>query len=229
MKQNIGTTERVISALAGAGLVALALKKSGTKGKIVSGVTGGLLGARAATGFCPAKAAATEVSDSFTGHPIRVEKRAVINAPVEQVYAFWNNVENFPKFMTTLDSVVKMTEERSHWVSKAPFGTKVEWDAETTKNVPNDVIAWESVAGDVENRGEVRFKRVGHKTRIKVRIEYTPPGGKVGETVAWLFGEDPKSQLEKYIKQVKTLLEGHDRSIEQIKQGSFGETRTASA
>lgn len=227
MKQNIGRTERIISGVASAGLVALALKQSNRTGQILTGLTGGLLGFRAATGYCFGKAGVEGVGESLKARTIRVEKRAVINAPVEQVYEFWSNFENFPKFMNTLDTVVKMSDTRSHWVSKAPLGTKVEWDAETVKNVPNDVIAWRSVTGDVENKGEVRFKRVGPKTRIKVRIEYTPPGGKVGETVAWLFGEDPKSQLEQYLAKLKQLLEGHDRSVEQIRQGSYGELRTA--
>lgn len=227
MKRNLGTTERVLSAVAGASLVGLAFKQPSPKGKILTGVAGGLLGARAATGFCAMKAGVTSAAGTFKEQTIRVEKRAVINAPIEQVYEFWNNVENFPKFMSNLQSVVKMSDTRSHWISSAPLGTTVEWDAETTKNVPNDVIAWHSVTGDVPNEGSVRFKRVGPKTRIKVRIEYTPPAGKVGGTVAWLFGEDPKSQLEEYISKLKQILEGVEYTPEQIRAGALPELRTA--
>ncbi len=223
MNQNLGKTERVISGIAAAGLAALALKKSSTSGRIAAGLASGALAARAATGFCAVKGAVEEIRDTS---PIRVEKQTVINAPIEAVYEFWNNVENFPKFMNHIQSVVKMTNTRSHWVSDGPLGTKVEWDSELVKNVPNDVIEWRSLVGDVEHTGTVRFKRVGPKTRIKVRIEYTPPAGKVGAAVARIFGEDPRSQLEEYLKKAKQMLDGNP-SVEQIRRGAFPELQSA--
>jgi uncharacterized membrane protein len=223
MQQNLGTTERVISGIAAAGLAALALKKLPLAGRIAAGVAGGALATRAATGYCAVKDSVGQLRD---GSPIRVEKQTVINAPIEQVYEFWNNVENFPKFMSHLQSVVRMSDTRSHWVSDGPLGTKVEWDAELTKNVPNDVIAWRSMTGDVEHTGTVRFKRVGPRTRVKVRIEYTPPAGKVGAAVARVFGDDPRSQLEEYLKKAKQILD-HNPSIEQIRKGAFPEVQSA--
>ena len=219
MQHNLGTTERVISGIAAAGLAALAIKKTSLPRRIAAGIAGGALAARAATGYCAVKGAVEDIRDAS---PIRVQKQTVINAPIETVYEFWNNVENFPKFMSHLQTVVKMTETRSHWVSDGPLGTKVEWDAEVVKNVPNDVISWRSTSGDVEHTGTVRFKRVGPKTRIKVRIEYAPPAGKVGAAVARVFGEDPRSQLEEYLKKAKQLLD-HNPSVEQIRKGAFPE------
>jgi uncharacterized membrane protein len=223
MERNLGTKERVITGAAAAGLAALAFKKMPLAGRVAAGVASGALVARAATGKCAVKAG---VNDLREGKPVRVEKQTVINAPIEQVYEFWNNVENFPKFMSHLQSVVKMSDTRSHWVSDAPLGTKVEWDAETIKNVPNDVIAWRSVEGDIEHTGTVRFKRVGAKTRIKVRIEYTPPAGKIGATVARVFGDDPRTQLEEYLKKAKQILD-RNPSVEQIRKGAFPELQSA--
>src|SRR5262245_1192510 len=138
MEQNLGTTERVVTGIAAAGLAALAFKKMSLGRRIAAGVSGGVLATRAATGYCPIKAGVGGLRDAG---PIRVEKQTVINAPIEQVYEFWKNVENFPRFMDHLQSVVKMSDSRTHWVSDGPLGTKVSWDAETIKNVPNDVIA----------------------------------------------------------------------------------------
>lgn len=224
MERNVGTTERVITGVAAAGLAALVFKKMSVTGRVAAGIAAGSLAARAATGKCALKAGVQDLRDAG---PIRVEKQTVINAPIEQVYEFWNNVENFPKFMNHLQSVVRMSDSRSHWVSDGPLGTKVEWDAETVKNVPNDVIAWRSVeGGDVTHTGTVRFKRVGSRTRVKVRIEYTPPAGKVGAVVARLFGDDPRSQLNEYLKKAKALLDKNP-SVEQIRKGAFAELQSA--
>ena len=50
---------------------------------------------------------------------------------------------------------------------------------------------------------------------------------KVGETVAWLFGEDPKSQLEEYITKMKGILEGVNYSPAEIRSGAIPELRSA--
>lgn len=213
MRQNVGTAERIITGVAAAGLAAFAVKKaSSTPGKLAAGLASALLSTRAATGYCPAKDAA-QLATSDDAHAagergIRVEQSTVINAPVEKVFEFWENVENFPKFMNHLQKVTKTSDKTSHWVSDGPLGTSVEWDAEEVKHVKNDVIAWRSVSGGVANSGTVRFRGVGPKTRIRVKMEYTPPAGTVGATVAKFFGEDPKTQLKEYLAKAKSILEG---------------------
>ncbi len=223
MERNMGTAERVISGVAAAGLAALALRKLPLAGRVALGIAGGALATRAATGKCAVKAGVRDISDT---RPIRIEKQTVISAPIEQVYEFWRNVENVPKFVTHIQSVVRMSSSRSHWVSDGPLGSKIEWDAETLKDVPNDVIAWRSVSGDVEHTGTVRFKRVGPKTRVKVRIEYAPPAGKFGAAVARVFGDDPKSQLDEYLKKAKAIFETHP-TVEQIRKGTFRQIANA--
>ena len=89
---------------------------------------------------------------------IRTKRSITVNRPVEQVYSFWRNFENLPQFMRHLESVTVMDNNRSHWVAKAPAGKSVEWDAETTEDRPNELIAWRSLPGaGVYNAGEVRF------------------------------------------------------------------------
>ena len=217
MKQNLGTTERVITGVAAAGLAAFALKSGPMGRRIGAAMAGGALAARAATGSCGVKGAVEDVSSTA---PVRVERQTVVNAPIESVYEFWNSVENFPKFMSHIQSVVRVSDRNSHWVATGPLGTSYEWDAEVTRNVPNDVIAWESTSGDVVHHGTVRFKRVGPKTRVKVRIEYEPPAGKMGATFAKVFGGDPRSQLDEYLKKLKKLLDKNP-SPEQIRRGAL--------
>lgn len=217
MKQNLGTTERVITGIAAAGLAAFAYKRGATAGGLAAAAGSGALATRAATGYCSVKDAAGSLN---AGAPIRIEKTAIINAPIESVYEFWNSVENFPKFMSHIQSVVRMNDTRSHWVANGPLGTTYEWDAEVVRNVPNDVIEWRATSGDVVHHGRVRFKRVGPKTRVRVRIEYEPPVGKVGAAVAKVLGGEPRKQLDEYLKKLKTLLDVHP-SVEQIRRGAL--------
>jgi uncharacterized membrane protein len=141
---------------------------------------------------------------------IRVDRAITIDKAPEEVYAFWRNLENLPRFMDHLESVRVIDDRRSHWVAKAPVGTTVEWDAEIINEIPNELIAWRSLEGaDVDNAGSVRFEPAanGRGTEVKVSLQYNPPAGSLGAAVARLFGEEPSKQIEDDLRRFKELME----------------------
>ncbi|WP_406815051.1 SRPBCC family protein [Mycobacterium sp. M23085] len=128
----------------------------------------------------------------------------------EEVYSFWRNFENLPSFMYHLKSVSVGPDGRSHWVANAPLGAQVQWDAEVTEDVPNQRIAWKSVAGaQIDNRGRVEFSPSpdGQGTEIRVTMSYAIPGGTLGKAVATLLGESPEQQVNDDLRRLKQLLE----------------------
>jgi uncharacterized membrane protein len=140
----------------------------------------------------------------------RLNKSIIINSSPEELYQYWRDFENLPRFMHHLESVKVTGDGRSHWVATAPAGTTVEWDAEITEDRPNELIAWQSLEGaDVYNRGSVRFERApGNRgTIVRVEIDYDPPGGKLGAAVAKLFGEDPEQQVNSDLRRFKQVIE----------------------
>lgn len=152
---------------------------------------------------------AQQLSRDDADRAIRVHTITVNNSP-DEVYRFWRDFENLPRFMSHLESVRITGERRSHWVAKAPAGTTVEWDAEITKDVPGQMIAWRSVEGaDVENSGVVRFDSApgGRGTEVRVELIYNPPGGLLGAGVAKLFGEEPGTQIKGDLYRFKQVME----------------------
>ncbi|MGH7825597.1 MAG: SRPBCC family protein [Candidatus Binatia bacterium] len=144
---------------------------------------------------------------------IRVRKSITINHAPEDLYRFWHDFQNLPRFMKHLESVQETDEKRSHWVAKGPAGKKVEWDAEIRADQPNELIAWRSLEGaDVENSGSVRFERApgGRGTVIRLEMHYRPPGGVFGATIATFFGEEPRQQVEEDLRRFKQLMEAGD-------------------
>ena len=140
---------------------------------------------------------------------VPVNKSIVVNASAEEVYGFWRDLENLPRFMRYLESVRETGEGRSHWVAKAPGGS-VEWDAEITEDTPNQSISWRSLEGsEVETSGTVRFEPAvgGRGTVIHVQLDYNPPGGAVGALFAKLFGEDPDAQMQIDLRRFKQVIE----------------------
>jgi uncharacterized membrane protein len=133
-----------------------------------------------------------------------------VNRKPEEVYRFWRNLENLPRFMSHLESVRVIDEKRSHWVAKGPAGATVEWDAEITEDRPNQTISWRSVEGsEVENYGTVRFVEApgGRGTEIRVELEYNPPGGALGAGIAKIFGRAPEQQVKGDLYRLKQVIE----------------------
>ena len=140
---------------------------------------------------------------------LRVKEAITVNRPVSEVYGFWHDFQNLPRFMTHLESV-RVLGKRSHWVAQGPAGMKAEWDAEVTEDRPNELIAWRSLPdGHVETSGWVRFKPApgGRGTEILVEMRYDPPGGIIGATIAKLLGEAPDQIVVRDLKAFKNVME----------------------
>jgi uncharacterized membrane protein len=145
-----------------------------------------------------------------TSRGVDVVEAITINRPRHEVYAFWHNFENFPRFMAHLESVQRIDEQRSHWKARAPAGAAVEWDAEITEDRPNELIAWRSLPdSQVPNSGQVRFRDApGNRgTEVIVELKYQPPGGKIGALIAKLFGEEPGQQVKGDLRRLKQVME----------------------
>ena len=146
--------------------------------------------------------------------PVSGIKRAwhtvTVNKPREEVFAFWRNFENLPRFMKHLESVAVHDQKLSHWVAKAPAGTSVEWDAEIIDEREPEFISWRSLPDAVvPNAGTVRFKQApGNRgTEVHVSFEYLIPGGAVGAAFAKLLGEEPELQVREDMRRFKQVLE----------------------
>lgn len=141
--------------------------------------------------------------------PQRVEGNIEVEAPVQKVYEYWSNLENLPQFMSNIEEVRSTGPDTTHWVVKGPLGAKVEFDARTTQNEPNQAIGWNTVDGQVQTSGQVRFREVTpNRTRVEVQMNYAdPPGGKVGE-VASRAVANPKIMMEQDLKNFKDIIEG---------------------
>jgi len=211
---NVGTKERWISGVGG-GLVALAGLKRGGLGGLGMLLLGGALVHRGVTGYCHGyealginTAEPAEPEDYFT-RGIHVEQSMTINKSPEELYGFWHNFENLPRFMYYLESVKVLDGKKSNWTVKGPAGMSVSWDAEIINDEPNRLIAWRSLEGaTVDNAGSIRFVPTPDRgTEVRVVIDYIPPAGKLGAGVAWMFGRGASSEIKEDLRRFKALME----------------------
>jgi len=216
--RNISEAERWASMAAGTALALYGLSRRRTSGWVMAAL-GGMLVQRGATGHCHTYEA-FGINTAGTGEDTRralagaagthVDESVTINRPVEELYRFWRNLENLPQFMQHLESVERTTDTLSRWRARGPGGRVVEWNAEIINEVPNKLIGWRSIEGSaVVSAGSVSFEDLGPVlgTLVRVHMQYSPPGGKIGAAVARLLGRDAASDIREDLRRFKQIVE----------------------
>ena len=192
--------------LGGGALAAYGRVRRGKAGSMIR--TLGL--ALAATG---GRAARTLPPGGERRRTVDIQKTLYVEAPLEQVYAFGSNCENFPLFVSDIREVREVDGGRWRWVIDGGAGQRISWLAVLTERDPNRMLAWRSEPGSVlDNAGVIRFGREGSGTRIDFRFCYSRPAGRGGQALARFFGPDPRTRLNADFGRLKTLLESPIRS-----------------
>jgi uncharacterized membrane protein len=218
---NVGEKERFWSAAAGGALGACGLRRAGSIPGLLMLAAGGALVHRAVTGRCAlydnlgidtASHSGARPEEYFE-RGIHLEESVTIDKPAAELFEFWRNFENLPRFMHNLESVQIHDQTRSHWIAKGPAGGRVEWEAEIINEVPGELIAWRTIGSNqVENAGSVRFvpSRSGagaRGTEVKIVMDYLPPAGRLGRALAVILGKDPRQQVKNDLRRFKQFME----------------------
>jgi uncharacterized membrane protein len=172
--------------------------------------TAAVLGVTALDAFAGQRLTGDQAATEPARRGIHVTRSITVNRPVGEVYAFWRDFAQLPRFMRHLESVQVTGERRSHWKAKAPAGMSGEWDAELVEDRPDELIAWRSLEGaDVDNAGTVRFRPApgDRGTEVTVELRYDPPGCVVSEKLAKLFREEPEQQVRDDLAAFKQVME----------------------
>jgi uncharacterized membrane protein len=142
---------------------------------------------------------------------VMLEATMTVSRPRAEIFKLWSNVENFPRFMRHLESVTRISDQRSRWVAANLKGNvRVEWEAEVVHLKQNEHIAWRSLPGaDIFNAGMVSFRDAptGRGTEMHVVIEYRPPAGAIGGAVARFLNRPLAEQLQGDLRSFKAMVE----------------------
>lgn len=142
---------------------------------------------------------------------IHIQEGIRIERASEDVFDFWRDLPNLPRFMEYVDRVDLRGDGVSHWVVKGPGGVTLEWDAHFTNEQRPRLLAWESIdSEDVYCAGSVKFTSLGaESTDVEVQLQYDPPAGLRGVGTATMAGLAPATVLREDLRRLKQLLESH--------------------
>ncbi len=136
-----------------------------------------------------------------------IEQSIELEVPVQTAYNQWTQFQDFPAFMEGVEQVQQIDETQLHWVAEFG-GTRHEWDAEITEQLPDERVAWRNTDGK-ENAGVVTFHKLDdERSRVMVQMDWVPEGikEKLGDALG-ISDRRVKGDLERF----KDLIESRGR------------------
>ena len=194
-------------------LLTRALRSGGTDNARVLGALGAVSGVALLDAYTADRLARDGAEGEELGWRTRaldLSRSITIQTEPEELYRFWRELSNLPRFMEHLESVEDLGGGRSRWRAHGPAGLQATWTAEIIEERPGECIAWQSLPGSmVDNEGSVRFARApgDRGTEVRVRLRYRPPAGRVGAAFARLFGEAAGQQVYDDLRGLKQIME----------------------
>jgi uncharacterized membrane protein len=183
---------------------------------VVLAALGGALVYRGLSGSCNlyrflgVDRAGTLTGETVGNRGVKIERDIMVSAAPDTLSRIWRDLDNLPRFMSHLERVEHLDNRRSRWTLKTPAGIPaIQWEAEIINDRPGELIAWQSVGGAVDHAGTVRFDRAadGRSTRVRVELQYDPPGGEIAHVLARLFGHDAGAQIDHDLREFKRAVE----------------------
>jgi Predicted integral membrane protein len=141
---------------------------------------------------------------------LSVKRSVTVSRPVEEVYAFWQNFENLPRFMKHLDSVRNTGANTSRWSAGSAQGESVQWDVQLVESQPNQLLSWKTLGvSDITAHGRVEFAPApgGRGTEVRASLTYQVPGGALGKRLATIFRDVPGLKIENELNVFKQIME----------------------
>lgn len=193
---SLTSARRVAPVIAGTAIALFGLSRRSKSG-VALAVAGGALAYAGARG-------------NQQEEPLIAGGSVLINCSREEAYNRYRRFEDLPTFMNHLESVEKIGDKQYRWTAVGPMGLRITWSSEIVDEREGEYIAWRSLPGsDLTMEGSVRFETApGHRGTVVAAItRYDQPVGKLGRTLAKLFGKGPKFLMQQDLRRFKAILE----------------------
>jgi len=131
-----------------------------------------------------------------------------VQAPVQQVWAVWSDLEAMPRWMHWIESVVTTPgdPDLTDWTLAAQ-GFRFHWKARITQRVEAQQLHWESVGG-LPTKGAVRFYPQGSDlTAVKLSVSYELPGVLAPLMEASILGGIVTKELQANLDRFRDLVQ----------------------
>jgi uncharacterized membrane protein len=137
-----------------------------------------------------------------------VEARVTIRRPVGEVFEFYRDFENLPRFLGDVMAIERISPVASRWAVQGPLGLRVNMTITVTEEHSNELIRYETATFPaLKTHWEVHFVNGPAPGETEVREVVRTPLGGLGRAVLNLIGKPPAEEIPSNLHRLKELLE----------------------
>jgi uncharacterized membrane protein len=138
----------------------------------------------------------------------RIEASVQIARPPRDVFAFYRDFRNLPRFLGDVMAVASLGPMTYRWTIQAPLGVRVSWLIRVTEERPGALIRYETVGlPGLKTTWVIRFLPGTEPNGAEVQETMTLPFGALGRTALGLMGKHPSEEVSANLHRLKELLE----------------------
>lgn len=150
-----------------------------------------------------------------------IEASVTIQRPVEEVFGFYRDFRNLPRFLGDVMAVEQIDPATSRWTIQGPLGIRFHWTTTVTEERPNELIRYET-AGP-RGHWEIHFAPGPQAGSTEVREVMRAPLGRLGRAALALIGKFPAEEVSANLHRFKQVMEtGHVTDTSYAVPGKFG-------
>ncbi|RKF25311.1 cyclase [Micromonospora globbae] len=160
-------------------------------------------------------------------HPPRrdgsaVEARVTVERPVADVFGFYRDLENLPRFLGDVTEVRRTGPATYRWTVVGPLGVRVRSTIRLTEARADELIRYETTGPPgLRARWTVHFTPGPGRTEVH-QVLATPLGA-VGHALLRLVGKPPGAEVAANLRRLKQVLEtGVVTDTDHAVAGKFG-------
>jgi uncharacterized membrane protein len=144
----------------------------------------------------------------LTRDAYRVEANVTIHREVADVFRFYRDFRNLPRFLGDVIAVEVIDACRSRWTIQGPLGIRVSWTIRVTEERADELIRYETVtAPTLKTCWEIRFAAGPVPGLTQVHELMSVPWGRAGRAALALIGKFPAAEVASNLRRLQELLE----------------------
>jgi uncharacterized membrane protein len=137
-----------------------------------------------------------------------IEASVTIKRAVGEVFRFYRDFKNLPRFLGDVIAVEQIGPATSRWTIQGPLGIRTTWTIEVTDQCLNRLIRYQTVASPgLRTYWEIHFAPGALDGETEVREVMKAPLGRLGRAAFALIGKSPAAEVPSNLHRLKEILE----------------------
>jgi len=137
-----------------------------------------------------------------------IEASVTIHRPVEEVFRFYRDFQNLPRFLGDVMEIELIGPATSRWTIQGPLGIQVHWTMQVTEERTNELIRYQTVTSPLlRTSWDILFAPGPQAGETEVREVMKVPLGRLGRLVLALLGKFPAEEVHANLHRLQQVIE----------------------